>query len=116
MYFWRALPTREPLGLDRGQWQALHIVLSLLVVLTAAVHVWYNWGAVKHYLRRRRASAPRPRREWAVALALVAVVAAGSAAGLPPFSLLVPKHDRHGPPAAGQAMPRDPQPPSRPTA
>jgi hypothetical protein len=41
------------LGLDKKQWEAAHIMMVLLFLLSSIVHVWYNWRPLTSYLRSR---------------------------------------------------------------
>ncbi|MCD6320314.1 MAG: DUF4405 domain-containing protein [Candidatus Desulfofervidaceae bacterium] len=39
------------LGLDKAQWEAVHTVLSILFLIAACFHLYYNWRLFIHYLR-----------------------------------------------------------------
>ena len=75
MLLWPGRSTQSLLGLSRHAWSGMHEWVSILVVIAAAVHLWYNWRNVVAYVARR--SGPI-RREWLVALALTTVVTAGA--------------------------------------
>ncbi len=78
MLLWPGRSTPSVLGLSRHAWSGMHEWISVLVVIAAGVHLWYNWRPVLSYLRR---GAGVIRREWVVAFALVAMVTAGAFVG-----------------------------------
>lgn len=78
MLLWPGRETQSLLGLSRHAWSGMHEWISVLVVIAAAVHLWYNWCSIVGYITRRRGPV---RREWLVALGLTAVVAAGAFVG-----------------------------------
>jgi len=41
------------LGLGKEQWDALHISLGALFIVSGLVHVWYNWKAVTTYMKNK---------------------------------------------------------------
>lgn len=41
------------LGLSKDQWDALHLSLGTLFLLSGLLHIRYNWKAVTNYLRNR---------------------------------------------------------------
>jgi len=84
------------LGLDKRQWEAVHIGFVLVFLLTAVVHVWYNWRPLAAYLGIR-SSAHRQSgggrmvlpAEFAAAAVLLGLVAYAVLGSLPPFSSML---------------------------
>ena len=80
------------LGLDKAQWEAVHIVFVSVLVLTSLVHVWFNWSAIVAYIRQNAARAGAPRRlglpsgEFLAAIGVVLTVLAGTLAETQPFT------------------------------
>ncbi len=40
-------------GMDKTQWGNIHTNLGLVMILAGALHIWYNWGAIKVYLKNK---------------------------------------------------------------
>ena len=80
------------LGLDKEQWAAVHTTSALLFVIASAFHIYFNWDVLVSYVVRKRRL--HLKRELAVAAAVVTVVFAGTAAGIPPFSNIADLNDR----------------------
>ena len=68
---------------------AIHINLSLLFLLMAALHLVMNGPVLWHYIKRRRVPGLYLKRELSCALALAVAFLVGTLAGLPPFAWLV---------------------------
>jgi len=77
------------LGLGKQHWDGIHIVTSLVFLVASALHIYLNWKVLLRYLGARVHQGSRRLREMAVALVLVALVAAGAAAGWQPFKALL---------------------------
>ena len=79
-------------GLDKAQWEALHLVFVGVFLAVSAVHVWYNWPALVAYLHQKAAvlktprRVPRPSREFLAAVAVALAVFAGTLVDWQPFS------------------------------
>lgn len=43
----------EMLGLDKMQWQALHLIFMLIFTLAGLLHIFYNYKAIKNYLKSK---------------------------------------------------------------
>ena len=76
------------LGLDKQQWDNLHINLGILFLVMIFWHIYYNWKPIKNYLKKKK--------EWKVftkefnaALALTGLFAAGTITMTLPFSALI---------------------------
>jgi hypothetical protein len=76
------------LGLDKQQWDNLHINLGILFLVLIVWHIYFNWKPIKHYLKVKK--------EWKVftkefnaALVLVVLFVAGTITMTFPLSFLV---------------------------
>ena len=74
---------------DKDQWVAVHVWLSLAFVIASAVHIYLNWRVLMSYFKSKARKSWAFRTEWLAALAICAVLYAGSAAEVPPFSSLM---------------------------
>ncbi len=43
----------EFLGLDKMQWQALHLIFMLIFTIAGILHIVYNFKAIKNYLKTK---------------------------------------------------------------
>jgi len=81
------------LGLDKKGWEGLHAVFVLVLVVSAAIHLLYNWRTLAAYCRRRKDNASTaglgPWRELIAAAMLVALVLAGCLGKWLPVRLVV---------------------------
>jgi hypothetical protein len=89
------------IGLDRRQWEDLHICFALLAVGVTVVHVWLNRRALAGYLRRNAAALVLPglglRLELVVAAALCLLLGVATVRQVPPVSYLSQlQHDMRG--------------------
>jgi len=64
------------LGLDKDQWDGLHIISGLVIGVVAVIHTIINWKPLKNYLFKR---------ESLLALGITGVVIAGTITNFPPF-------------------------------
>ena len=76
------------LGLDKQQWDNLHITLGILFLILIVWHIYFNWKPIKAYLKVKK--------EWKVftpefnaALVLVSLFAVGTMTMTFPLSMLV---------------------------
>ena len=65
-------------SVSKGGWEAIHINFSLLSIILAVLHIYFNWRVLRGYLRRGIAWTVRYRWELAAATALTAIILAGS--------------------------------------
>lgn len=65
------------LGLDKEEWAAVHITSSLLFMVAAIIHLYYNWTIFWCYFKMRFEKGFNLKREFAVAVVLCAVFTAG---------------------------------------
>lgn len=99
------------LGLDKTQWQDLHLCVGVLLVLMAGLHLYYNWHPLVRYLTAAWKTTKLPGKSFLAALAITFYVAAGSVYGLPPMASIVElgtffserANSRYGEPPYGHA-------------
>jgi len=95
------------LGLDKSDWNDVHIVFSLLFVLAGLTHLLVNWKPVKHYLTSKLADRVPLRLESVIGAAAICLIVAGTLLAWPPISWIVGLNDtfRESWVAAGWAEP-----------
>jgi len=81
------------LGLTKDQWGDLHIVAGALFLGAGIWHLVNNWKPFLHHLRTRARGLAIPRREGAVALAVLALLAIGAVERVPPITTLLEARD-----------------------
>lgn len=74
------------LGMDKGQWEAIHTLFSYAAVIFSVIHLVVNWHVLLNYLWDRARKAYALRRELTIAIVLTVIVGAGTIYNLPPFS------------------------------
>ncbi|MFB3852300.1 MAG: DUF4405 domain-containing protein [Vicinamibacterales bacterium] len=81
------------LGLDKKQWEAIHISFIVALMAASAVHIWYNrrplLACVKRRVPARQSWAVLPAREFLAATALIAFMWCGTLVEWQPFSSIV---------------------------
>jgi hypothetical protein len=75
------------LGLGKDQWRAVHNTTALLFLVGGFLHLYFNWHPLISHLSR--GSRLNRKAELFGAVALVAVVLAGTVVGMPPFSQIM---------------------------
>lgn len=76
-------------GLTKHQWIGLHIWFSLVFMLAAFFHIWFNWRPLVNYFKSKVSQHLALRREWVSAFLLCVVVLLGTLAEIRPFSSLL---------------------------
>lgn len=74
-------------GMDKEQWGAVHTTSSLLFVIAACIHLYFNWRVFGHYIRVARKF--NLKAEMVVTLLITAVVIAGTLWEAPPFGSIM---------------------------
>ncbi len=82
------------LGLRKQEWIGLHIWFSLLFLLVALFHIFFNWRPLLNYFKGRITRRVSFRWEWVLAVAICGGVYGGTRAGVPPFSSLLAFNER----------------------
>ena len=76
------------LGLDKQQWDNLHINLGILFLVLIVWHIYFNWKPIKQYLKVKK-ELKIFTKEFNISLLVVAVFSAGTITMTLPFSFLV---------------------------
>ena len=66
-------------GHDKDQWVAVHVWLSIAFIIASAIHIYLNWSVLISYFKSKIRKGWAFRAEWLAALAVCAVLYAGSA-------------------------------------
>ncbi|MBD3237432.1 MAG: DUF4405 domain-containing protein [Candidatus Eisenbacteria bacterium] len=98
-------------GLSKDDWTHIHINLGLLLLISAGLHVYYNWGPLTNYLKNRSRRMVIFTAEFSAALAMIAVVLVTTHLGVPPLSWVLDLNEsvkdaasqRYGEPPYGHA-------------
>ena len=75
-------------GLDRGEWQSLHLSHAIVFLAAGAVHLAVNWRSFLTHLRDRRSRVMKLTWEAAAAIGITVSIMASVIAELPPGSIL----------------------------
>ena len=76
------------LGLDKQQWDNLHINLGIFFLVMMIWHIYYNWKAIKNYLKFKK-KLKIFTKEFNVALVWVSIFTVGTLTMTIPLSILV---------------------------
>ena len=77
------------IGLNKGQWENLHVMMGVVFMAVALGHVAYNLRPLWKYVRMPfEQGLKRSRGEMVAAIAVTLVVLLGTVYAVPPFSLL----------------------------
>ncbi|MEW5982931.1 MAG: DUF4405 domain-containing protein [Acidobacteriota bacterium] len=76
-------------ALSKAQWQAIHTIVAAVFLAMAAFHLYFNWRALRAYLRTKLNEGMRMKREFAVASAISIAILTLTIAGVPPFSTVM---------------------------
>lgn len=77
------------LGIDKGQWEAVHTLFSFVAVIFATIHLVINWKALVNYLWDRAKHAYRLKRELTISIVLTLIIGVGTILAWPPFSTIM---------------------------
>ncbi len=81
-------------ALSKHQWATIHVITSLVFLIVAMVHMLvYNWGPLKTYMKQKAPSRLKIRWELVAALAVFALLLAGSISAVPPFGTVMDWQD-----------------------
>jgi hypothetical protein len=76
-------------ALLKADWQAVHTVFSLLFLVAAGFHVYFNWRVILNYLKRRAGEGINRGREFGLAAVAGTAIVVLTLVGVPPFSTIV---------------------------
>jgi len=77
------------LGLEKDQWESVHVNVSILFLIFAVVHLVVNWKVFWTYLKKRARPGLNLKRELALATIVSVAVAAGAICNVPPFATVM---------------------------
>ncbi|MFC1731625.1 DUF4405 domain-containing protein [candidate division KSB1 bacterium] len=77
------------LGLNKLTWQGVHIIFSILFVVGAVFHLFFNWKVLMHYLISKMTKGIHLKRELAAATSIVFVILAASILNVYPLWTIV---------------------------
>ena len=77
------------LGLEKEQWGAVHVNVSILFLIFAVVHLIVNWKVFWTYLKKRATPGLNLKRELALATVVAVAVVAGAICNVPPFATVM---------------------------
>jgi hypothetical protein len=80
------------LGLGKDQWSNIHLTAAALFLFAALLHLVFNWKVLRGYLKLRRVTGLRLKRELAASAVVSLLFVAGTLAQVPPFSTLIDLH------------------------
>jgi hypothetical protein len=81
------------LGLDKDQWDGVHVIAGLAMIVVGILHVILNIRPLLKHLGKSAVAVFRPSRELAVALVVFLVLVVSAAASLPPVSYVLDFND-----------------------
>ena len=73
------------LGMEKQDWQSVHINLALLVLIVAGLHLYLNWTIFWCYIKRKGNLVLNLKLEMLIAALITTTVMAGAVLKLPPF-------------------------------
>ncbi|HDJ28183.1 MAG TPA: DUF4405 domain-containing protein [Proteobacteria bacterium] len=77
------------LGLSKSQWDNIHIVVGFLLLVMAAIHIYYNWRSITAYLKNKAKELTFFTKSFTIALILSLYVAVGTLYNLPPMNYVL---------------------------
>lgn len=77
------------LGLSKTQWSELHINLGFLLLIAGLLHVYYNWNAIKAYMKNKAKEMKVFTPSFNVALIITLVIGIGTYFQVPPMSTII---------------------------
>ena len=80
-------------GLDKEEWSAIHITMTLVVLIASGFHLYYNWGIFWGYITRKTQKSLNLKKEMALAILLCMMTVMGTIYSFPPFSTIIQWND-----------------------
>lgn len=80
------------IGLDKFQWAMVHISISILFLLTAVVHLYFNWRIFLRHFRTKIEEGFTLGSELIASLAVGGIVVTGTLCQVPPFDSVKKLH------------------------
>ena len=76
------------LWLTKSQWDSIHTVTTILMLIVVGLHLYYNWKPFTSYMKDKVSKLFTLTKELSISLVITLVVAFGAVYELPPFSLI----------------------------
>ncbi len=76
-------------GLNKNQWDDLHINLGILFLLAAFLHLYYNWKPMIAYMKNKAKELKIFTADFNIALVLSVIVCLGTFFNIPPMSTVL---------------------------
>lgn len=77
------------LGLSKTQWGDIHITVGTLLLVTASIHIYYNWRPITTYLKNKAKKLTIFNKNFNIALIISLFVAGGTIYKLPPMNYIL---------------------------
>ncbi len=74
------------MGLNKGQWGAIHTNMGTLFLLAIFLHIYFNWIPIVNYLKNRKKELNFMNKEFGISLIICLFFTLGTYLELPPFS------------------------------
>jgi len=74
------------LGLNKSQWENIHLNFGLLFLIALGVHIYYNWKPIMSYMKDKAKRFKLFTKEFNFALILIIIFGLGTYFEVPPFS------------------------------
>jgi len=76
-------------GLSKTQWGDIHITVGTLMLVTAGIHIYYNWRPITTYLKNKAKKLTVFNKNFNIALIISLFVAGGTIYKLPPMNYIL---------------------------
>lgn len=76
-------------ALSKDQWEAIHINVGFLFLLSLLLHIYYNWKLIVSYLKNTAKQLKIFTKEFNIALILTVICVIGTYIEIPPFSTII---------------------------
>ncbi len=75
------------LGLDKDQWESLHLILGLVMLIAGVIHLIVNWKVIKKYIKSKKDRILS--REFVISTIVALLIAVGTIYNVPPFNYII---------------------------
>lgn len=77
------------LGLDKCQWNSLHIMTGLLFIFAMLLHIYYNWKSILIYLKNKQKEFVLLTKPFIISSLITIYVCVGTLQNWPPMNLVI---------------------------
>jgi len=81
------------LGFTKTQWDHLHTVTTLLMIIAVVLHLYYNWKPFTSYMKNSITKALSATKELVISIIFTTIIALGAIFELLPFNLIIDTGD-----------------------